>query len=126
MADTFKLTGGYTLTPTTSPTSFAQSAEAPIDETVSLKSRTYVEVELTADTPIAVPFGGVTNANVIIMKALGGKVRARVTSADGATQAVPFDTYWILMSDSVAVTAIDLTRVAGTATTVRVLLGEKA
>lgn len=124
--DGFRLQGGYTVTPLSSVTSFAQVVEAVIDELVTLEARTSYDVALTVDTPVAVSFGGVTNANVVVLKALGGKVRARLTSADGATQAVPFDTYLILMSDTVPITAIDLTRVAGVDTTVRVFLGDKA
>lgn len=126
MADGFKLTGGYTITPLGSPLSFAQNVEATIDESVTLEHRQTTDPTLTVDTAVVVPFGSVTNANVIIMKAVGGKVRARLTSADGSTQSVPFDTYFILMTDTVPVTAIDLTRVAGTETTVRVFLGQKA
>lgn len=126
MADGFRLTGGYTVTPLGNPLSFAQNVEAVIDESVTLKAKQLTEILLSADAPAAVDFGGVVNANVIIMKAIGGKVRARVTSTDGSQQAFPFDTYFILMTDSVPVTAIDLTRLTGVSTTVRVFLGEKA
>lgn len=126
MSDTFKLTGGYTVTPLGNPLSFAPSMEAVIDEAVTIKAKTVGEQLLSADAPAAVDFGGVASANVVILKAVGGKVRARITSADGSSQAVPFDTYWILMSDTVPVTAIDLTRLTGIDTTVRIFLGEKA
>lgn len=126
MPDAFKLTGSYEATPLSNPLSFAPSVVAPINESKQVKAKEVGEVLLSTDSPVAVAFGGVVNANIIILKAIGGKVRARLTSTDGSTQAVPFDTYLILMSDSVAVTAIDLTRVAGTETTVRVFLAEKA
>lgn len=126
MTDAFKLVGSYEATPLSNPLSFAALVTAQINEAKQLKVKQVGDVELTVDTPVAVDFGGVTNAHIVILKAVGGKVRARVSSTDGASQAVPFDTYWILMSESVPVTAIDLTRVAGTPTTVRVFLGEKA
>jgi len=126
MADQFVLQGGYTSTPLGQPTSFAQMVETQIDESATLGAKHVDEVTLTVDTPVVVPFGGVINANVIILKAVGGKVRARLTSADGVAQSAPFDTYFILMSESVPVTALDLTRVAGVETTVRVFLGELA
>ncbi len=126
MADSFKLQGSYAVSPLTSPLSFAPSVLADINESRTLKAKQVTEHTLDADAPVNVDFGGVVNANVITLKAVGGKVRARFTSADGSQQSVPFDTYFILMSESVPVTAIDLTRVAGTATTVRVFLGEKA
>lgn len=125
MADAFKLIGGYSVTPLGSALSFAPLMEATINEPKSIKAKQVSEQVLAADAPVAVDFGGVVNAHVVILKATG-KVRARVTSADGAAQSIPFDTYLILMSDSVPVTAVDLTRVAGAETTVRVFLAEKA
>jgi hypothetical protein len=126
MADAFKLLGSYETSPLGNPLSFAPNIIAQISESKTVKAKQIEDVTLDVDTPIAVPFGGVINAHIIILKATGGKVKARVTSADGAVQAIPFDTYWILMSESVPITAIDLTRVAGTLTTVRVFLAEKA
>jgi fructose-specific phosphotransferase system IIC component len=125
MADQFVLSGSYTVTPL-SLTSLDPSLATTIEEPLALKSKQLSDMTLSVDTPIAVPFGTVVNAHVVILKALGGKVKARITSADGATQAIPFDTVLILMSQTVPITAIDLTRVAATATTVKVLLGEKA
>lgn len=126
MADSFKLLGSYETLPLGSPLSFAPSIVAQINEQRTLKAKHVQDVELTADAPAAVSFGGVASAHVVVLKAVGGKVRARLTSPDGIQQAVPFDTYLILMSESVPVTALDLTRVAGTATSVRVFLGEKS
>jgi len=126
MADSFKLLGSYEVNPLGNPLSFAPQVVAQISESKTLKVKQVVDITLGVDTPVVVPFGGVVNANVVILKAIGGKVSAGVTSADGAAQAVPFDSYWILMSDSVPVTALALTRTAGVITTVRVFLGEKS
>lgn len=126
MADSFKLLGSYETSPLGSPLSFAASIVAQINEQRTLKYKHVQDLDLTGDAPASVSFGGVANAHVVVMKAVGGKVRARLTSAEGAQQAVPFDTYFILMSESAPITAIDLTRVAGTATSVRVFLGEKS
>lgn len=126
MATAFKLQGSYELNPLTAPLSFAQAIATPINEAKTLHVQQSTEVVLTVDTPVSVPFGGVTNANIVILKSVVGSVTARVTSAAGALQSVPFDTYWILMNDSAPITAIDLTRVAGVETTVRVFLAEKA
>jgi fructose-specific phosphotransferase system IIC component len=126
MADQFVLQGSYSSTPMGQPSSFAQVVQATIDESTILDAQHVDEVTLAVDTSVVVPFGGVANANIIILKAVGGKVTARITSTDGAAQSVPFDTYFILMSESVPVTALDLTRVAGVETTVRVFLGELA
>ena len=99
---------------------------APLDEALTLKRQLVDVYDLAADAPQAVAFGGLSQAHVVSIKAVGGKLRARITSADGAQQSIPVDGYLFLRSDTVPITAIDLTRVAGTATTAKVFLGEKA
>jgi hypothetical protein len=126
MADAFKLIGSYQADPLNNPISFAASVIAQINESKQIQAKQVTDVNLLTDAAAPVSFGGVVNAHIVILKAVGGKVTARVTSADGSAQAVPFDTYWILMSESVPITALTLTRVAGTSTTVRVFLAEKA
>lgn len=126
MTDSFKLLGSYETTPQGQPLSFAPSIIAPINETKVLKVSHPDTITLDTDSAVPVSFGGATNAHIVILKSIGGKVKAAITSADGTAQLVPFDTYWILMSDTVPVTAITLTRVPGQLTTVRVFIGEKA
>jgi len=126
MSDQFLLSGGYSTTPLGSPLSFAAGVSAVIQEPLTIKAKHVSEIDLSVNTPVAVDFGTLAGAHVVLLKAVGGKVKARVTSTDGATQAIPFDTYFILMSDSVPLTAIDLTRLTDVPTTVRVFLGEKA
>jgi hypothetical protein len=92
---------------------------------LSLTRKDLDSVVLSADAPLSVSFGsGVVSAAVVILKATGGKVRARLTSADGSQQAVPVDDLLVLISQSVPITAIDLTRVPGVLTTVDVFLGQ--
>lgn len=126
MSDQFTLSGSYNVTPLGGSASLDPSIDAPLNEGLVLQSKQYIPVHLTVDTPVAVPYGTVVNAHVVILKAAGGKVKARITSADGTTQIVPFDTMLMIRSDTVPITAIDLTRVAATDTIVRVFLGEKA
>ncbi len=126
MADAFQLQGSYAVKPLSSPLSFAPSILADINESRTLKAKQVADMSLASDAAAAVDFGGVANANIVVLKAVGGKVAAAITSADGVAQVIPFDSYLILMSESVPITAITLTRVAGTVTTVRVFLGEKA
>jgi len=127
MSDTFKLHGDYTSSPASCSPSASPTISAPLEEAITLaRSPTLAEYELTADAVQAVAFGPATNANVIVIKTVGGKVMARFTSADGATQAIPVDSFLVVISESVPFTALDLTRVSGVTTTVRVLLGEKA
>lgn len=125
MSDQFVLDGSYTATPQGSIQSLDPTVGASISESLSIKSKQYVPVSLSVDTPVSVPFGTVVNAHVVVLKSTA-KAKARLTSADGSTQAVPVDGVLILRSDSVPITAIDLTRVPATDTIVRVFLGEKA
>lgn len=77
-------------------------------------------VDLDDDDPHAVAFGDLPSAALVFLKAIGGKCRARITTTDGATQSIPIDPVGFLVSLSVPVTAIDLTRVAASGVTVRV------
>ena len=126
MSDQFTLSGSYTVTPLGGAASLDPNIDSPLSEALTLQSKQYVPVHLTVDTPVPVPYGTVVNAHVIILKTQGGKVKARLTSADGSVQSVPVDSVLIIRSDSVPITAIDLTRVSATDTIVRVFLGEKA
>jgi len=115
------------VTPASGSPSAAPTVSAPIDETMVLKRAPSVsEYELTSDAVQAVAFGPAVNAHVIVIKSVGGKIKARLTSADGATQAIAVDSFSVIISESVPYTALDLTRVSGVTTTVKVLLGEKA
>lgn len=124
MADLFRLLGSFEVVPFSSA-SGAATVKSPITEEVTLNFKAIQRVNLTADAPVAVDFCGLTNAHVVILATTGGKVSARFTSADGATQAIPVDDFFALVSRSVPITALDLTRVAGTLTTVDIFLGER-
>ena len=126
MADRFTLSGGYATEPLGGEPSFDAIVTAVIDESVILDKKVVDTIRLTVDTAVVVDFGGITNANIIILKSTGGvKVTARISSADGAAQAIPFDTFLILMSMDFPITAITLTRLPATETDVRVFLGEE-
>lgn len=125
MADSFQLVGNYSTTPAPPGASGAMSFVGAISESLSLTRKDFDTVVLDVDTPVSVNFGsGVTSAAVVLLKATGGKVRARLTSTDGSQQAVPVDDLQILVSQSVPFTAIDLTRVPGVLTSVDVFLGQ--
>lgn len=126
MADQFRLSGGYG----TSPATGAQASgdpqiDANLDERLSLGNKTSFTVSLAADDVSTVDLCGMTNIHVLVLRTVGGKVRARITSADGSTQSVPVDPLLIFISKSVPITALDLTRVAGVPTTVKVFFGER-
>lgn len=124
MSDLFVLAGSYSTTPQVGSPSGIASIPAPIDEEQILTAKHYDTIPLSVDTPVAIQFGGVTNAHVVIVKVTGGKVRVRLTSTDGAAQAVPVDSFFAAISQSVPVTAIDLTRSPGVASVVDVFLGQ--
>lgn len=128
MADQAKLIGTLTVDPLSGQPSGCPSVDIPIEELLQLQRPGHVtQVDLDTDAPKAVNFGDLAQAELVYIRAFGGKVKVDVTSADGAAQAVPVDPTLILFASREPITALDLTRVAGAGTTVKVkvLLGEK-
>jgi hypothetical protein len=127
MADAFALTGSYTTTPNTGAPSLLAGLGAPIDEEFQISEKALVAgLDLSVDSAVVIPFGSVTNANIVIIKSPVNKVKARLTSADGSVQAIPVDGVLILISQTVPFTALDLTRLPGVDTVVDVFLGQIA
>lgn len=126
MADAFKLLGSYETQPLSNPLSFAALLSTPINEVKQIKAKQLMDIELDSDPAVPIDFGGVTDAHIVVLKAVGGPVVATIDSAAGSAQLIPFDTYWILMSETNPITALSLTRAPGTVTTCRVFLAEKA
>ena len=124
--DTFKLSGDYVTLPLSGSPSGDPEISSPLDEQITLKNKAIGLYELTADAVVAVGLCGLAGAHVIVLKTVGGKVKVRLTSADGAVQSVPVDTFFCVISQTVPFTALDLTRVSGVTTTVKVFLGERA
>lgn len=125
MADLFVLSGSYSTTPQVGSPSGVASIPAPIDEEAMLIAKFYNTITLTGDAPVSVQMGGVTKAHVVIVKVSAGqKVRVRMTSTEGAQQAIPVDTWYTSISRTVPITAIDLTRTVGSQTIVDIFLGQ--
>ncbi len=132
VGDLVQARGAVTSLPPTaaSPVSGDLGEVGELDERLLVGAKLNTRFDLLADTALAVPLlaagGGPfrVGANFILVKCVG-KVRVRITTSDGATQAVPVDGCLLLVSSSVYVTAIDFTRVAGVATTVKLFLAEK-
>lgn len=120
---TFKLDGSVALSPTIGTTSGIPGVAIPLLESLQLAQFAQQAFVLDADPAQSVSLGTMTEANVLVVFA-NGKVRVRVTSTDGSTQAIPVDGLLILIAQSVGLTAVDLTRVSGTETEVNVLLGQ--
>jgi hypothetical protein len=127
MADVFRLSGEFSAAPAVYELGVQQAPEilAPLLHSLYLLRRANLTLSLTSDAPVAVNFGSLTGAHVIVLQSTS-KVRARVTSSDGSAQALPVDPLQILLSLAVPVTALDLTRLPGINTEVNVFLGEKA
>lgn len=123
--DVFELTGSYSATPASGsdPEETADVIKA-LAESLLLKGKLVARYALASDSVQTVSLGGLTNVHVLILKT-SGKVRTRLTSTDGSSQAIPVDSFLALVTESVAITAIDLTRVTGVDTVVQVFLGEK-
>lgn len=125
MADSFCLSGSYSASPLVGSPSGIASIPAPIDEQLVLTAKDYNTITLTVDTPVVVPFsGGVDEAAVVVVKVTGSKVRVRLTSTDGSQQSVPVDTFFVCISRSTPITAIDLTRTPGVSTRVDIFMGQ--
>lgn len=124
-----RLNGSITITPLggrlMGPASGVPSTEVPLDEPIALSAYMVQSLVLDTDSPMSVPFGGVASVNFLSVKAIDEKVRVRLTSADGSSQSVPVDGLLVVQTDSVPITAIDVTRVTGIQTTVEVILGQK-
>jgi hypothetical protein len=123
--DTFTLEASLSSEPASAgsgdPTVLASLLEAMlVDDSKTLR------LTLSSDAPLSIPFDTLVSAAVVFVRASGGKVRVRVTSADGVTQALPADPLLLVLSRSVPFTALDLTRVPGTLTTVTVYLAQRA
>lgn len=125
MATKLALTGLLDASPFTTTGQGAKFL-ANFDVRMNLQHELATDFELTVDTAVVVPFGALDEVNVVYILAVGGKVRVRVTSSDGTTQSIPCDPYCLLISNSVGITALDVTRLAATPTTVTVFIAKKS
>ena len=111
--------------PVGSPSGQPQAIVA-FDETSYTQRILSTVLRLTGDSAVTLNLGQLSTVNFLSIRADGGKVRVRITSADGTSQSIPVDPFLILRCDSVGITAIDITRTAGIDTDVYVVLGEKS
>jgi hypothetical protein len=125
MAERLHIVADAQVTSTSGTASGVAAIDVPLDETVPILYKTTSVYELLVDTPVPVAFGGVTNAHVVVLKAVGGKVKATCSTADGAAQVVPVDSilFWEPGLNA-PVTSMTLTRLPGTDTFVHVFLAQ--
>lgn len=127
MADTFNLQGMIQTCPVTGtpPGFFAPVAQ--IAETSTLQVKLLQEIPLNADGPVSVDLASFANGvNIVYLKAIGGAITARLTSTKGTTQAIPVDPLQIIISNTVAFTALDIARPPGIPVRVEVFVGAKS
>lgn len=129
MTASFRLSGDIqTKAATGTAVSADFQVEAALDERLSLKRKLVQEIDLDGDGVVAVDFGGLDDAAVIVAKAVGGgPVTMRVTTdLDADPQIVSVDSLAIVISRAKPATAIDLQRSPAVNTTVKLFLGELA
>lgn len=126
MADTFKLTGNFKIEspPSIVPSEAIFNLSGPISEGFSVAKKFGQVVTLDADPAEVVSFGDVSQAHWVLVKA-DHSVTIELTSALGVFQMLPGDLL-ILKTMDVPVTAMRLTRAVGTATSVKVVVAQKA
>jgi hypothetical protein len=126
MADGFSLQGAYTTTLLSGNASGLANITTPIFEQLTLAEKSLSQYDLTTNTPVTVPFGGLTGAHVVVITVTSGQLTATLTSTAGASQVIPVDTLAILISQTTPYTALTLTRASGIETIVEVFLGQSA
>lgn len=127
MADVFAISGSYSATPAYGAPSADPVITASVDEKLMLGTELFSQVTLTTDAPVSLPFGGLASAAALVVKSVGGRITVTLTSAAGAAQVVPVDSFLAMISASVPFTAISVARApGGPDTTVKYFLGQKA
>lgn len=105
--------------------SWGQDAAFEAVEAFDRVARAEYTLDTDATTTVSLASLGLASASMVFVKAIGGRVRVRLTSANGTLQALPdADPVAFILSRHMPITAIDLTRPAGSSTVrVRVALG---
>lgn len=125
-ASVYKLTGSYSTQPAQGVPSGKSSESALINEVVYLAAKTTNEIFLLDDSLVNIPFGGIDEAAVVFLRAVGGPIEVHFTTALGLDQVIPVDGLFQLISASNPVQGISLKRTSNVNTMVNVFLGEKA
>lgn len=126
MASFFALTGSYTATPGSGYPSGDPLVTASLDERMGLGNEVVSQAILTTDAPYALPMSGLSSANLVVLKVLGGPITLKITSAAGVAQSIIVDSFFTLFSNSADITALEVVRTPATQTVVKYFLGKKA
>ena len=125
MSETLRISGELTSKPLSGNPSGQANTVIPIDESMGIGLPLYTSLVLNTDAVQSINMGTLASVNTLLIRSIGGKVRVRITSADGSTQSIPCDPIMFLMSRSVDITALDIMRVPGVQTQVLIYMGQK-
>lgn len=123
MANAFTLTGEWRVSASTGRPSLDPAFTASINEAITLDKRHFWQATLESDALTTVDMGGL-NAHVLIVDATA-KCKLHITSADGTAQVIPISSL-VLINRDVPITALSVTRLAGTDTDIKVFVGQSA
>jgi len=125
VAETLLLSGQLTINP--SPACGCDpemGTTVTLAEEMSIAAKLSTSFVLPSDAAFPVDLTMVPEVNALVIDCTA-KVKITVTTADGVAQVIPVDPLLVLLTSSVPITALSITRVAGTDTTVRLVLGDK-
>lgn len=127
MSETLLLTGQLSTNPTHSSCGEDpdHSMVVTLQEAMSITAKQSIAFTVPSDAAFPIDLSATPNVNALFIDA-SAKVKLTITTADGATQVIPVDPMMIWFSASVPITALSITRVPSTDTTVRLILGDKA
>lgn len=120
----FRLDGDYSSSQTSGQPSGQPDITSPLSELMYLSQNAVLSLDLTSDPAVSVPFGSLSGANVIVVKAVGCPVKLTLTSSVGTSQAITVDGFAAIMSETNAYTAMTVQRTTGIEATVSIFLGQ--
>lgn len=126
LAETLVLNGQLSVTP--SPACGCDPSLATIiqlAESMSIAAKLATAFVVPSDAAFPIDLTTVPAVNVLFIS-VTAKVMLTITTADGTAQTIPVDPLMILFTSSVPITALSITRVSGTDTTVSLVLGDEA
>jgi len=119
--------GSVTATPNQSDQNGISSYAVPIDQSFVLQDikagSAYV---LTGDAPRTVSIDPCLNATFVVLKVVGGYVRATLSPTSEQPFSVRVDPYLYVRCDSDPITAITIQRPPATEVTVHVFIGQRS
>ena len=121
-----KRVGSDTISPPAGNPSGQPTVLVQKDETAPLRNYLSTVVYLTSDSVVTVSLGPLTGVNYLSIRSGDAAVRVRLTSSVGTSQAFSVYPSLDLRSDTVDITAIDLTRTSGIDSEVFIVMGQKA